>query len=75
MGLRCLSAGVRLPSDKPERFEKISQDGSLSLKRLRETQPEYARAVTEGIEWKVLRYAFVREFPWISNLAQEAGNA
>ena len=75
MGLRCLSAGVRLPSDKPERFEKISQDGSLSLKRLRETQPEYARAVTEGIEWKVFRYEFVREVPWISNLAQEAGNA
>eukprot|EP00959_Pyramimonas_sp_CCMP1952_P287081 6003435-Pyramimonas_sp.AAC.1 len=45
------------------------------MKRLRKAQPDYAKACNEGIEWKVFRYEFVNAPPWISNLAQEAGNA
>lgn len=75
MGLRCINAGVPVPTVMPERFDRISHQGKLSLTRLREVQPDYAKACDEGIEWKVFRYEFVKEFPWISNLAQEAGNA
>ena len=75
MGLRCFNAEVPVPSSKPERFDKISHSGKLSLARLREVQPDYAKACDEGIEWKVFRYEFVKQFPWVSNLAQEAGNA
>eukprot|EP00959_Pyramimonas_sp_CCMP1952_P345642 7238526-Pyramimonas_sp.AAC.1 len=75
MGLRCLYAEVPMPQKDPERFDRISQYGFLSMKRLREAQPDYAKACDEGIEWKVFRYEFVKTFPWISNLAQEAGNA
>ena len=35
----------------------------------------YTKLCDEGIEWKVFRYEFVKQFPWVSNLAQEAGNA
>ena len=75
MGLRCFNAEVPVPTSMPERFDKISHEGKLSLTRLREVQPDYAKACDEGIEWKVFRYEFVKQFPWVSNLAQEAGNA
>eukprot|EP00959_Pyramimonas_sp_CCMP1952_P040027 836931-Pyramimonas_sp.AAC.1 len=51
-GLRCFNAGVTMPSVMPERFDKISHQGKLPLTRLREVQPDYAKACGEGIEWK-----------------------
>eukprot|EP00959_Pyramimonas_sp_CCMP1952_P023844 500067-Pyramimonas_sp.AAC.1 len=36
------------------------------MKRLREAQPDYAKACDEGIEWKVFRREFVKAFPWMS---------
>eukprot|EP00959_Pyramimonas_sp_CCMP1952_P293628 6141052-Pyramimonas_sp.AAC.1 len=40
------------------------------MKRLRESQPDYAKACDEGIEWKVFRHECVNAFPWISNLCR-----
>eukprot|EP00959_Pyramimonas_sp_CCMP1952_P428166 8967485-Pyramimonas_sp.AAC.1 len=52
MGLRRLYAEVSASQKDPERFDRISQDGFLSMKKLREAQPDYAKACDEGIEWK-----------------------
>ena len=74
-GLRCFWHGAPVPEKEPERFATISQDGKLSLSRLQEAQPIYAGAVNEGIVWDVFKWQFIHAFPFIANLAQEAGNA
>eukprot|EP00959_Pyramimonas_sp_CCMP1952_P232530 4859509-Pyramimonas_sp.AAC.1 len=49
MGLRCINAGVPVPTVMPERFDRISHQEKLPLTRLREVQPDYAKACDEGI--------------------------
>ena len=61
--------------DNQDVWEKISQDGKLSLARLQEHQPQYAEACRGGIEWEVFRWPLVKAFPWVPDLIQEAGNA
>lgn len=68
-GFRCFQGGV--PCDDP----RFTQDGKLSIRRLQETQPSYAKAVSEGIEWDMLRYQAEDAFPWVPKLFQESGNA
>ena len=59
----------------PSDDARCSQDGRLSIRRLEEQQPQYAKAVKEGIEWDILRWQLEDEYPWIPKLFQEAGNA
>ena len=73
--LRGFIYGAPVPDDRPERFESISQDGKLSLTRLQEMQPTYADACMQGIEWDMFRWPFIKAFPWVGSLVQEAGNA
>lgn len=74
-GLRCIWHGAPIPETDPERFATFSQDGKFSLPRLREAQPLYAAAASEGIVWDVFKWQFIEAFPFVPSLAQEAGNA
>ena len=74
-GLRCIWHGSPIPETDPKRFATFSQDGKFSLSRLREAQPLYAVAASEGIAWDVFKWQFIDAFPFVPSLAQEAGNA
>ena len=71
-GFRCFQAGV--PWTEPDDC-RFAEDGHLSSRVLRKSQPAYADAVEKGIEWDVLRHAVAAAHPWICKLFQEAGNA
>ena len=58
-----------------ERYNAVVRDGCFSLSRLQETDRNYWHAVCTGIEWDMFRWPFVEAFPWVGDLAQEAGNA
>lgn len=57
MGLRAIAAGVSTTN------ELMSENGRFSLERLRARDAEFARAVEQGLRWKVLRWEVRRDFP------------
>jgi hypothetical protein len=69
MGMRCWLFAS--PSDD----SRFTEDGRLSLRRLKELQPAYHKAVVEGIEWDFIEWAVEDAWPWVPALLQEAGNA
>lgn len=66
MGLRAIAAGVA--SDSP----LLSEDGKLSLAKLERFDAEYAKAVRQGLYWKVLRHQVRSRFPAALKLLQAA---
>lgn len=67
-GLRCISAAV--PSSCP----LLSQDGVMSLAKLEQRDPEYAKAVRMGLHWKVLRASVRALYPKALPILQGARN-
>lgn len=64
MGLRAIAAGC------PSECSILSEDGRFSLQKLQARDPEYAKAVTQGLHWKVLRWVVRREFPQALDIIQ-----
>ena len=67
-GLRCIAAGVA--SSCP----LLSQDGCMSLAKLESRDPEYAKAVTKGLNWKVLKASVRLLYPKALPVLQAARN-
>ena len=68
MGLRAIAASV--PSDCP----LLGEGGALSLGKLRVRDPEYAKAVVQGLHWKVLRWEVRERFPEAMRIVISARN-
>jgi tryptophan synthase alpha subunit len=67
---RCVVFGM------PHDYEPITENGHLSLHKVMQLRPEYARVCEEGFEWDVLVWQAEDAFsPGIVELLQEAGNA
>ena len=64
MALRAIAAGV------PSSYPLLSEDGKLSLDRLRRRDPEFAKAVEKGLRWKVLRHEVRVMFPKALDIIQ-----
>ena len=64
MGLRAIAAGV--PSSDP----LLSADGRMCLSRLDRTDAEYAKAVRQGLRWKVLRHSVRSRYPKVLDIIQ-----
>ena len=57
MGLRAIAVGMPSPA------ARMCEDGRLSLARLRAVDADYAKAVTDGLRWKVLRASVRTQYP------------
>ena len=64
MGLRAIAASVL--SECP----LLSEDGKLSLSKLSRFDKEYAKAVTQGLHWKVSRWTVRRDYPEALDIIQ-----
>jgi hypothetical protein len=64
MALRAIAAAV--PSSCP----LLSEDGKLSVEKLRRKDPEFGNAVVRGLHWKVLRPEVRRLFPKALDIIQ-----
>ena len=53
---------------------RCCEEGKLSLRKLHDSDPEYACAVENGLVWNIIRWEVEEEFPFIMDLVQEAGN-
>ena len=71
-GFRCFQANLPWTDAGDCRF---AEEGLLSSRVLRKSQPAYADAVEKGIDWDVLRHQVAAAHPWLCQLFQEAGNA
>lgn len=69
MFLRCLAEGVN------SSHEELSEGGRLSLEKVRRRDPDFARAVHAGLEWKVLSSKCRVQYPKLLALIQRARNA
>lgn len=69
MFLRCMAAGVA--SDD----EVLSDDGRLSLAKLKHRDAAFADAVENGLHWLVLSHRLRANFPELLSLIQSARNA
>jgi hypothetical protein len=67
-GLRAIAAGV--PSSTPW----LSENGRMSLDKLRKRDQEYADAVDHGLHWTVLKAVVRSKYPDILPLLQAAKN-
>ena len=67
-GLRCIAAAG--PSSCP----LLSQDGVMSLVKLEKRDPEFAKAVSSGLHWKVLRASVRGMYPRALPILQGARN-
>jgi hypothetical protein len=67
-GLRAIAAGM--PSTDP----LLSEDGLLSVEKLGKRDAEYARAVSHGLHWKVLRACVRQHYPRALPVLQGARN-
>ena len=70
MFLKCLSSGVKSNCEG-----ELTESGCLSLEKVGRTDPEFARAAREGLEWKVLSSKVPVHFPRLLSLLQRARNA
>ena len=68
MALRCLGAAV--PSSCP----MLSEGGKLDLDKLCRRDPEFAKAATTGLKWKVLRHVVRERYPPVLSIIQAALN-
>jgi len=68
MALRCLGAAV--PSSCP----LLSEGGKLDLDKLWKRDPEFAKAATTGLKWRVLRAAVRERYPAVLSIIQAALN-
>jgi hypothetical protein len=68
-GLHAVHVGAR--SD----IDKLSNDGKLSIAKIRERDPDFGVAVDEGIEYHVIDRIVAETWPNFVKLVQEAGNA
>ena len=68
MALRCLGAAV--PSSCP----LLSEGGKLDLDKLLKRDPEFAKAATTGLKWRVLRAAVRERYPAVLSIIQAALN-
>jgi hypothetical protein len=64
--LRAFAANV--PHTNPD----ITVDGKLNLSKLRLTDPTFADAVEQGVEWSIISWRAIKEFPRLANLVQAA---
>ena len=54
---------------------KMTVDGKLNVNKIRLTDPVFADAVEQGVEWSVISSCVIKEFPNLPTLVQAAGNA
>ena len=64
MGLRAIAASV--PSECP----LLSQDGRLSVAKVAQRDAEMAKAVAQGLHWKVLRHEVRARYPEVLSVVQ-----
>ena len=69
-GNRCIACAA--PHENPK---CTSEDGKLSIHKIRQLRPGYADVVETGFEWDVVVWAAEDAFDGIMDLLQEAGNA
>ena len=69
MFLRCVAAGAVSTN------VALSEAGHLSLEKIARRDPDFARAIRDGLEWKVLSSKVSTEFPDLLGLVQRARNA
>jgi hypothetical protein len=67
-GLRALAAGV------PSACPLLSEDGKMSLSKLEKMDPDYAKAVKNGLNWRVLRSSVRVLYPDTLSVLQGARN-
>jgi hypothetical protein len=67
-GLRCIAAGVA--STCP----LLSDGGRMSITKLQARDPEYGKAVTRGLFWKVLNWTVRARYPKAMSILQAARN-
>ena len=68
LGLRCIVAAVK--SDD----EHLSRDGRFCLEAVRARSPEMAKAVAQGLHWKVLSWKVRVRYPKVLSIIQAARN-
>ncbi|CAE7205807.1 unnamed protein product [Symbiodinium sp. CCMP2592] len=68
--LRCFHYEVMHEGD-----ETVCHDGRLSMELLRKHDPDFARAVREGVVWKILSKHVAAQLPQLLGLVQRMGNA
>ena len=66
--LRCIAAGVEATSPL------LSEDGHMSLPKLRLRDPDFASAVENGLRWTVLRWQVRKLYPEVLQVIQLARN-
>ena len=69
LGLRCIQAGA--PSSVP----LLSRDGRMCLDKIEARDPDVAKAVQQGLHWKVLRWVMRVRYPKLLDIIQAAGNS
>ena len=52
----------------------VTKDGRLSVDVIRQTDPRYADAIQQGMEWKVLKYEVRQRYPEALRIIQAARN-
>ena len=78
MGSRCVIFAC--PHENPhddkddENHIDITEDGRLSLHKIRTVRPCYAKVIEEGFEWNTLVWQAEEEFPALVDLMMETGN-
>ena len=58
----------------PSDHEHLSENGVLSIERLRKKDPAYAQHCEDGLLWNIIPFEVEYLFPWVPDLFQEAGN-
>ena len=72
-GLGCIGDAVKTHNEELMN-KKCSSEGCMSLAKLREQSPDHAKAVEEGIRYKVIRWQLNAKCPRLASLCQEAYN-
>ena len=67
--LRCFHAACPHPN------ETLTEEGRLSISKLRSKDPEFAIAVTQGLTWQIVSASVLDVFPHIAHILQASGNA
>jgi hypothetical protein len=67
--LRCFHASSPHPNDS------LTEEGRLSLAKLKAKDPEFFNAATNGMTWQILSADIVDMFPSLAHVLQAAGNA
>ena len=70
--MRCINYGVPILDAKAK--DPMGVDGAFNLEKVSKDDPEFGKALVEGIEWLVISCTVVDMFPKLAHMVQAEGN-